>query len=266
MDNQRWAKPVKIKKKSLISAKKAPYVKRRLLVILLFVVMLWAALSFISSDFFNIETIAVYGNTHTAEREIRLALSVAEGDNIWQVNKAQQEAKLTAIPRIESTRVTRKLPNTLKVDVKEKRTLLFVPYNGYFLEIGSDGMVLATTGKPQDYNVPLLTGLAPIELAAGEMMLTDFQLQEVTQALDAMVATGVSASELNFAEADNLVIITMDGLTVWLGQGDYSEKAALLGQIMVQLQGRQAEGYLDLRVPGAPVFRIIGEEKTQKNN
>ncbi len=132
--------------------------------------------------------------------------------------------------------------------------------------MGTDGMVLATTRNLQNYNIPMLTGLAPLELSVGEMLLTGPQLQEVVQALEAMSAVGVSVSELNFAEPEKLVLITMDGFTVWLGQGGYSEKAALLVQIMAQLQGRQAEGYLDLRVPQAPAFNTLAEEKTQKNN
>lgn len=266
MKKKRWARPVQVRKKSLVPPEKRRQIKRRLLAALLFIVVLWTVLSFIGSDFFSIAAIVVHGNTYTTEKEIRMALTVVEGDNIWRLNKAQQEAKLKTIPRIESARVTRELPNRLKVEVKEKRSLVLVPYNGYLLAMGTDGMVLATTRNLQNYNIPMLTGLAPLELSVGEMLLTGPQLQEVVQALEAMSAVGVSVSELNFAEPEKLVLITMDGFTVWLGQGGYSEKAALLVQIMAQLQGRQAEGYLDLRVPQAPAFNTLAEEKTQKNN
>ncbi|MBS3886255.1 MAG: FtsQ-type POTRA domain-containing protein [Dethiobacter sp.] len=266
MDKQRWVRPVQVRKKSSIPPEKTRQIKRRLVAMLLFIVVLWTVLSFIGSDFFSIATIAIYGNTYTTESEIRLALTVAEGDNIWRLNKAQQADKLKTIPRIESARVTRELPNRLKVEIKEKRAVALVPYNGYLLVMGSDGMVLATTRNPQNYHIPMLTGLAPLELSVGEILLSGPALQEVVQTLETMSAAGVTVSELNFAEADKLVLITMDGLTVWLGQGGHSEKAALLVQIMGQLQGRQAEGYLDLRVPEAPAFKPLAEEKTQKNN
>ncbi|MBS3899450.1 MAG: FtsQ-type POTRA domain-containing protein [Dethiobacter sp.] len=264
MDKKHWARPVQVRKKSSLPPEKARQFKRRLLAALLFFVVLWTILSFIGSDFFSISAIAVYGNTYTPEKEIRLALTVAEGDNIWRLNKAQQAAKLKTIPRIESARVTRELPNRLRVDIKEKRALVLVPYNGYLLEMGSDGMVLATTQNPHNYNIPMLTGLAPLELSVGEMLLNGPQLQEVVQALDALSAAGVNVSELNFAAPDKLVLITMDGFTVWLGEGGHSEKVALLVQIMGQLQGRQGEGYIDLRVPEAPAFNTLAEEKTQK--
>jgi len=266
MDKQRWARPVQVKKKASITPEKKRQIKRRLLATLLFIVVLWVVLSFIDSDIFSITTIAICGNAYTTENEIRLALTVAEGDNIWRLNKAQQAANIKKIPRIESARVIRALPNTLRVEIKEKRALVLVPYNGYLLEIGVDGMVLATTQNPQNYSIPMLTGLAPVELSVGEILLTGPQLQEVVQALEAMSAAGVAVSELNFAQPEKLVLITMEGLTVWLGQGRHSEKAALLAQIKGQLQGRQAEGYLDLRVPEAPAFNTLAEEKTQKNN
>lgn len=266
MDKQRWARPVQVRKMSSLSPVKTRQIKRRLLATLLFVVVFWAVLSLVNSDIFSITKIAICGNAYTTEKEIRLALTVAEGDNIWRLNKAQQAAKLKTIPRIESARVIRELPNRLRVEIKEKKALVLVPYNGYLLEMGADGMVLATTQNPQNYNIPMLTGLAPVELSVGEMLLTGLQLQEVMQALEAMSAAGVVVSELNFAQAEKLVLITMEGLTVWLGQGRHCEKAALLAQIKGQLQGRQSEGYLDLRVPEAPAFNTLAEEKTQKNN
>jgi cell division septal protein FtsQ len=57
----------------------------------------------------------------------------------------------------------------------------------------------------------------------------------------------------------------MDGLSVWLGNKNFAEKAQVLLQILGQLGGRQGEGYLDLRVPTAPAFHII-ETKNTKNN
>jgi cell division protein FtsQ len=246
--------------------KKIRKAKNRLLGTLLFIVLVWFTLGFIRSDFFRIEAIHIVGNTHTAEDEIRLALPVSEGSNIWQLNPGKLADKLTEIPRVEHATVTRKLPRTLLVEITEKRALALVPYQDYLFEVGPDGMVLGITQDPQDYELPLLTGLVPMELSVGEQYLTGPQLEDAREVLQALEDQGVLVSELNLTDQENLVMVTLDGLIVWLGRDSYTEKVELLQQIMGQLSGRQAEGYMDLRVLSAPAFHILQEEKTQKNN
>lgn len=265
MDKHRRSRQVRYRKRT-VSPQNVRKARRRLLAALLTVVMLWAFLGFIRSDFFRIEQLVIQGNTYTGETEIRQAIPVTEGDNIWQLNTSLLEDKLAVIPRIESASVSRKLPRTLRVDIREKRVFALVPYKEYLFEMGYDGMALGTTQNPQKYGLPLLTGMAPVELSVGEMLLSGPALQDAIEAIEALDTSGVAVSELNLADEDNVVIVTMDGLTVWLGRNGYAVKADLLVQIMAQLQGRQGDGYLDLRVPAAPAFHVLATEKTQKNN
>jgi cell division protein FtsQ len=247
-----------------LSPKKVNRSKRYLLGILLFTMLIWAVLGFIRSDYFFVEQIEINGNKHTEETEIRLALPVSEGDNIWQMNPGYLEDKLTEIPRVEHASVTRRFPRKLVIDITEKDQLALVPYQQHLLEIGVDGMVLGSTQEPQSYGLPLITGLMPTELTVGKYLLEGSLLEQAGSAIIAMSEADVEVSELNMADENNLILVTMDGLTVWLGQNNYATKAELLVQIKNQVSGRQAEGYLDLRAVSSPAFHLIEEETINK--
>jgi cell division protein FtsQ len=263
--DKRYRKTYPAYNRHSVSPKQVNRSRRVLLAALLVLVLIWAFLGFIRSDFFRIEAIEVRGNLHTEENEIRLAMPLQEGDNIWRMNPAYLEGRITEIPRIEHAFVSRRLPRKVLVEVTEKKPLALIPYQQYLLEIGADGMVLGSTEERQNYNLPLLTGMPPTELTVGKILLEGVMLEEIREVITAMVTAGIAVSEFNMADEDNVIVITMDGMTVWLGRNNYAKKADLIVQIIRQLDGRQTEGYLDLRVLSAPAFHPTGEEATKNN-
>lgn len=225
---------------------------------LIFIVVLWMLLTFVRSDFFALETIEIEGHVHTTEAEIRAALQVSEGENIWRIRPSQLQERLQTIPRISTTRVERRLPRTLVVAVHEEETLILVPYREHLLEVGTDGQVLGSTRERQEFSLPLLTGTGPVEISVGQTLLSGIRLDAVRTVMIALEEHGLHASELSVADPENMVLIMMDGLVVWLGREEYAEKIWILQQISRRLSVGEKAGYLDLRVKEAPVFSDDG--------
>ena len=264
--DKRYRKIQPVRRKITVSAEKKAKLRNRLCLILCSFFLIWALLGFIRSDFFSIKHFVIDGNTHTPESELQLALLVEEGDNIWQLSMDTLEERIGKIPRVAEVSVRRKLPATLVIDVQEKKPLALVPFQEYLFEVGYDGEILGTTQEPQNYGLPMLTGIMPLELTVGDVILSDVLLTQVISAIKALDEANVVVSELNLATENNLVLVTMDGFTVWLGLDNFTDKVSLLTQIIGQLSGRQAQGYLDLRAPAAPAFHVIQPEKAPKNN
>lgn len=266
MDKHNRYRPVPLRKNGRVAPEKKRVLQNRLLVIFIFFVILWGLHSFIRSDFFVLDTLDIEGNLHTPEAEIRLAMQVHEGLNVWDISPSQLKKRVENIPRIEFAEIHRRLPRSLYVEIQEKKVMALVPYREYLLEVGVDGQILGTTQDPQNFGLPLLTGIAPVELKVGEYLLWGEQLASAAAALSLLDETGPAVSELNVSDPENFIIITLDGLVVWLGQTDFVEKINILTQISAQIQGKQTDGYLDLRVKDAPAFHITTDKKTQKNN
>ncbi|MCR3921511.1 MAG: FtsQ-type POTRA domain-containing protein [Firmicutes bacterium] len=232
-------------------------IKRSLLGVLLLFLLVWTSVTFINSDLFCLELINIMGNSHTPATEVRYALQIEEGENIWKISTELLEERVLSIPRVETVEITRDLPSTLNVIITERPVLALVPYQEYLLEVGTNGQILGTTQDTQLYDVPLITGVVPVAGTVGQVLLSAESLQRVEEVGQAMRAVGVVISEINLAQEENVVVITMEGVVVWLGTKDFAEKADILVQIVGKLSGRQGEGYLDLRVASAPAFHIL---------
>ena len=74
--------------------------------------------------FFRVDTIVVSGQERYTSQEIQDATGIAQGDNLFLLNKydvAQNIVK--ALPYVEEIRISRKLPDTLLIEVRECGTL-----------------------------------------------------------------------------------------------------------------------------------------------
>ncbi|NLM51388.1 MAG: FtsQ-type POTRA domain-containing protein [Firmicutes bacterium] len=231
-------------------------IKRSLFLIFLLFVLLWAGLVFIRSDLFSLKKIEITGNTRLSEADIMESMRVQPGDNILQMSIQLLEERLLANPRVESVQITRNLPDTLHVELQERKILALIPFQEFFLEVGDNGQILGSTTQTLDAALPLLTGITPVTGAVGEYILDLQLLEKVKEICKALDEEKLMVSEINVANENNLIVVTLDGLAVWFGEKDFAKKTRILAQIMGQLDVREKEGYLDLRVATAPAFHI----------
>ena len=87
---------------------------------LLCLAALVAALTFGATVFFQVETIAVTGNSRYTQDEIIAASGVQVGDNLFRMNKKQiSQEILHQLPYVESVSILRGLPSTITFQVTE---------------------------------------------------------------------------------------------------------------------------------------------------
>lgn len=87
---------------------------------LLCLAALVAALTFGATVFFQVETLAVTGNSRYTQEEIIAASGVQTGDNLFRLSKRQiSEQILHQLPYVESVSILRGLPSTLTFQVTE---------------------------------------------------------------------------------------------------------------------------------------------------
>ena len=87
---------------------------------LLCVLALGAALYFGATVFFQIETVAVYGNSRYTQEQIIQAAGIQTGDNLFRMNKNRMTQELLEkLPYIESLTIRRNYPNAVVIQVQE---------------------------------------------------------------------------------------------------------------------------------------------------
>ena len=94
---------------------------------LLTLVVVCAAAVLALTLFFKVESVEVTGNSRYSAQEIQDACGVQLGDNLYLLSKPDMVQRLhQRLPYIDEVRITRSLPNTLRVQVTEFTTVYAV--------------------------------------------------------------------------------------------------------------------------------------------
>jgi cell division protein FtsQ len=121
----------------------------------------WAGYRFVTtSERFAITSIEVTGETHLSADQIRAALPVKLGDNVFATNLGRVADVLRATPWIASASVHRVLPHTLVVEVTEHAPVAMVDLGDLYL-VDSTGQPFkrAQLETGDGANLPVITGI-----------------------------------------------------------------------------------------------------------
>lgn len=133
----------------------------------LVILVVVATLLFMSTGFFTVDTIRVKGNEYFTEEEIVNMAHATTGKNLFfRSGSGDIVDNLESSPYIESVKVSKKLPGTLVITVKEREQVAAIVYNKEYLVIDEDGLLLRrSTTKPK---VTILTGVKVKKIQLGE--------------------------------------------------------------------------------------------------
>lgn len=147
-------------------------------------VIILAAGYFGATVFFCIDDIQLQGKTRYAQEELLDTLGISKGDNLFLVDRdAARQRLLKEYVYLQDVQIKRKLPNTLKVKVKEcKASAAAKTSNGYFL-LDQSGKILEEVKKADAKTHTMLYGLNTDGLQIGDNLTEsgDERTQELFQ-------------------------------------------------------------------------------------
>ena len=163
-------------------------------------IALAAILLFILSiaGFFTVDMIEVRGNSQFTREEIVNMGHASPGHNLlFDTNKSSIEEYLRQNPYIREARVSRKLPSTLVITVKEREEKLAFPYDDDYLIMDEDGILLKKTRN--EPRVTLIEGAIVNKIKLGEKIGTEDS--KLTDKMLKLLKT-MSRSDLYFIKID----------------------------------------------------------------
>lgn len=121
----------------------------------------WAGYRFITtSERFAIRSIEVHGETHLTEAQVRAALPVRLGDNVFATNLDAVTRELGDTPWIASATAHRVLPDTLVVEIREHAAAALVELGGlYLVDTSGHPFKRAQLEAGDGTDLPVITGL-----------------------------------------------------------------------------------------------------------
>lgn len=109
-----------------------------------------------TSGLFDICKIEIIGNAQVAQEEIIELSKIKMGDNIFLCNKIQTQTNLEKHPYIQETKITRKLPDKIQIEITEKQRAYQIQVEGGYAYIDNQGYVLEISNLKIDK--PILQG------------------------------------------------------------------------------------------------------------
>lgn len=215
------------------------------------------------SPIFALKNIASEGANHYSTAELCEKIGLSKGDNILFFGKGRAAKTLEKDPYIADARLSMRLPDTIVIEVKERKVRGYVPYMGAYLYIDEAGRVLDVQEACREA-LPMVKGLAFGNFTLGEVIPVEnpealdvvlyiSQLMEKYELLDLVVEIDVSNPKSVYAYVNQVQIILGD-----MENGD--TKIRYMAEIMKTIP-KEDRGTLDLseldKPNGTVVFRYL---------
>lgn len=141
--------------------------KSPLLKLAVFLLITGAALAFLSSPMFSITEYRVEGNSYYSDDEILVMGGCKTGNNIfWKAGLSDIRQRLSRDAYMQEVTVRRSLPDTVVIEIKERKQTAAIVYGEKFVVIDGDGTVLRKTSV--EPKIPVIKGLTISKLTVGE--------------------------------------------------------------------------------------------------
>ena len=121
----------------------------------------------IQSDYFRTESIEIGGHSRLTAADVMKQAGLRAGENLLAVNLHLVRKRLLAHPWIAAARVSREIPTTLRIHIKEHTPLAVVDLGRRFL-INTQGRIFKEYGAEDPQGLPLVTGIGYTDISLGD--------------------------------------------------------------------------------------------------
>jgi cell division protein FtsQ len=194
----------------------------------------------LTSPRFSIQEVNLLGGKRVAPDVARDQAGIVPGSNIFALDTAVAERKLLENPWISEARVTRDLPRSLRVEIKEREPAALAVFSDRLYLVTADGEPFKelAAGDPADF--PLITGASVEGLSRDRARELD-RVREGLAVLEQYGRVTLSktqpAQEVHLAESGDVVLTAgKEGITFELGKDGYRRKLLMGEQVVGEMR------------------------------
>jgi cell division protein FtsQ len=191
---------------------------------------------------FGIKTVGLSGNARLARGEVIEQGGIELGKNLFSFDVRATEEKLLKNPWVASAKVTRELPNTLKVELTERKAAAVVALGERLFLVTKEGEPFKEVKPDDPTDFPVVTGVTAGELGrdrvgALERIRAAVGILEKYQALK--LAKIYPPEELHLDSTGHATLtIGKQGITLALGLPPHARKLAMASEVMGELRAK----------------------------
>jgi cell division protein FtsQ len=228
---------------------------RRFVLAFLAIALISATIGLYTSPLLRVQKIQVVGATAVSTDELS-SLARLDGDSMMRLDLATAEERVESIPMVQSARLERRWPQTIRVVITERTPWAFWQAGEDRFVIDSEGVVLP--GSAPLENGPVIKDLSgPLRLLPGDHVDSDavFLARALLERVPETLAMNVAA--LEYSPQQGLAVTTDAGYRVVVGDGQNVDYKLAVWQAIEGRLGREtmAGHVLDLRFGDRPSFQ-----------
>lgn len=197
----------------------------------------------------TVQEVTVSGRTRTAVGDLLHAVGLGRGDSLLAFDPNQARRRIQKLPWVESAVVRRTIPDTVHIDLVERRPYARWQHGGKTRVIDRNGTIVADTATPEFAKLPMVVGAG-----AAERARNIFKIINSRPALAARVraATLVRERRWNIEMNDGIVIRLpeRDPQVAWQQFAALEKNYAILERDIVMV---------DLRITDRLIVRLSPE-------
>jgi cell division protein FtsQ len=183
------------------------------------------AASFSHAIDMRVKTIEIDGRANTPEKLLRAALGVSVGDPILGFSVEAARARIEQLSWVQHVAVERRLPNTIHVELVERRPFAIWQYQGKFQLIDRAGEVVTNEDVAAFTSLPLVVGQGAPSHAADMLAALD-AVPDIHARVAALVRVGERRWNLQLK----------NNVTVMLPEGHETAALARLEELQIKQQ------------------------------
>ena len=195
--------------------------------------------------------VALEGGRNTPEELLRTAIGVRRGDPTLGFSPQGARERLETIAWVESARVERLLPGTIRVVVKERQPFALWQRDNRFAVIDAGGRVLTTENAVRFTGLPLVVG-AGAEQGAAPMIALLRGAAEVDERVQALVRVGERRWNLKLRNGTDVMLPEGHEAAAVARLAELQASKALLDRPLAAIDMRQGDKLVLRPPPGAP--------------
>ncbi|ADQ15027.1 cell division protein FtsQ/DivIB [Halanaerobium hydrogeniformans] len=229
--------------------------KKYQIIILAFLFIIIASLSFVYSPFFNIREFAIHSRIEIDKTSLRPYLNEFYGENIIFINKEDLEESLLEHRYISSFEIEKTYPSKIHIIIQERRPTAWLKNNDHKVVFSADGIILDEIELEKELFLPEIEGFA--YLFSDQRLLFPQEKKDLLNVLNKLDEQYLKRIEkINFSD-QRLTLFLDDEITVDFGSAErLEERFSLLRSILNKLEEEEREAeYINLRVINHPVIQ-----------
>jgi len=216
-----------------------------------------------TSQRFTVKRAEVAGTRQLSRLEILRAAGVGSHSNLLALPVGRIQARVQALPWVRHARVNRRLPDTVRIEVREFDPQLLVLADGAFYVVDCDHLAHAPIAQAELPDRPVVSGLSKADLAAPgpearRLIAAARRVLELLPAPD--TAPGGRLSELHLDRVWGISLVYRDlRPTLRLGFTDFTARLERLKAVLSDLRRRgelEQALLIDLSYPRRVVVRL----------